>query len=93
MRIDPAQIARLITENPDVPAEAGKMKASQLVEALQEIIAKHGDLVVVSGVARSGYGETVLSVEIVTAKTITDEDQTVIDLVLDDESTVAVGGF
>lgn len=69
------------------------MKASQLVEALQEIIAKHGDLVVVSGVARSGYGETVLSVEIVTAKTITDEDQTVIDLVLDDESTVAVGGF
>lgn len=71
------------------------MLASELIQVLQEMIEKHGDRPVVSGVARSGYGEPVVSVA--------DEDEDMIDtrrlscpvfdLVCSEESLVAKGGW
>jgi len=69
------------------------MKATALIEQLQAAVDEHGDLEVVSGVTRSGYGEEVLSISCKTAKTLEGQDIAVLDLVLSEESLCAVGGF
>lgn len=71
------------------------MLASKLVEKIQDMINRHGDKHVVSGLDRSGYGEPVEDVDVV-ADNLFDangEPLTVFDLILSDESSCAVGGF
>jgi len=69
------------------------MKASELIQKLQEAMGEHGDLDVVSGVAVTGYGEPVRGIARKTGQTLQGEEIAVLDLVLSDESLVAVGGF
>ena len=74
------------------------MKASELIGLLQRAVKEHGDLDIVSGVDRSGYGEPVTDLLIYSDK---DKEPTkgiegnvipVFDLELGDESLVAVNG-
>jgi hypothetical protein len=70
------------------------MLTSELIESLKESLATHGDLPVVSGCVRSGYGEPVMFIHLFTDTQDSDSVVTpVIDLVLSDESLVACGGF
>lgn len=71
------------------------MLATELIQKLQELVEKHGDKEVVSGLERSGYGEPVWNV------TYCDENVwdtvsrpvRVFNVELSDESTCAIGGF
>ena len=62
------------------------MLASQLVEQLLDQIDQHGDHEVVSGVDRSGYGESVEDIVVPDVRDFSGEPITVFDLVLADES-------
>lgn len=62
------------------------MKASELIVLLEDMVATYGDLHVVSGVNRSGYGEAVDDVVMIEGCTI--DNLGVVDLVLSDESMV-----
>ena len=71
------------------------MLASQIIEKLQAMIDEHGDQETVSGLDRSGYGEPVEDVELVTANLVDIDGKpvTVFDLILSDSSSCAIGGF
>lgn len=63
------------------------MRASELIEVLEGMVREHGDLNVVSGVARSGYGEAVIDADLVEGPGVTG---CWIDLILSEESCVSV---
>jgi hypothetical protein len=70
------------------------MKASELIEKLQEAIKEHGDREVVWGMAMTGYGQPVEEVVFEEEPlTVEGEKLPVFDLVADEESLVATGGF
>lgn len=70
------------------------MLASELIRVLQELIEKHGDRPVVSGVDRTGYGESVESVNTEDKTVDADSEECpVFDLVCAEESLVAKGGW
>lgn len=70
------------------------MLASELIKQLQTKIEKYGDLNVVSGLGRCGYGEPVDAVMFYNKARDTAGNITpVFDLVLSDNSLVAIGGF
>lgn len=63
------------------------MLTSQLIAMLQQAQAEHGDLPVVSGLSRSGYGEDVEDVVVLPARTFGDNTQEAyLELVLGDET-------
>lgn len=71
------------------------MKISELITSLRETLAEHGDLDVVSGLDRSGYGEEIIDANVLNGKTMNEEagDMTgptikVVDLKCSDESMV-----
>ena len=76
------------------------MKISELVNHLRTVMAQEGDLDVVSGLARSGYGEAVKHLKVTTCKAFEADDENpeamsrsfseikVLDLMLSDASTV-----
>lgn len=66
------------------------MLTSQLIAKLQESLTAFGDLVVVSGVTRTGYGEPVQSALVTTNTKRIDDNvpMTVLDLILSDSSYV-----
>jgi hypothetical protein len=74
------------TSRTDPTNPGANMKATALIEQLQAAVDEHGDLEVMSGVTRSGYGEEVLSISCKTAKTLEGQDIAVLDLVLSEES-------
>ena len=64
------------------------MTLSQLIFMLQKVMDKHGDLEVVSGLDRSGYGEPVVKAAVVNAvNSGNDEKELIVDLVLDKHSS------
>lgn len=68
------------------------MKISEAIAALQSIQASYGDLDLVSGIDRSGYGEPVEDIEVLTAYTaggtgFGEPQVKVVDLILSDNST------
>jgi hypothetical protein len=71
------------------------MFASQLIQKLQELVKNEGDLPVVTGVARTSYGEEILEAIAHTKDTKDGNGKVipVIDLIADDSSLVAIGGF
>lgn len=70
------------------------MKASKLIEHLERKIEEHGDLHVVSGMKRTGYGELVYDIVLETeGKTLGGGVVPVFDLIMEDTSFVAHGGF
>jgi hypothetical protein len=70
------------------------MKTSELIAELQLAMSVHGDLPVVSGMHRTGYGEPVSRINYEgNGKDAEDKPLPVIDLVLGNESIVAIGGF
>jgi len=69
------------------------MKITDLINQLNTIHEQHGDLDVVNGFGFCGYGAPVTSVEVVTAKTIEDDDLKVVDFEISQEAIVAIDGF
>jgi hypothetical protein len=71
------------------------MKASDLVDKLNKLIEIHGDITVVSGVARTGYGELVIDAAYMGAPLvdINEAPTEVIELVFSDESFCVVNGW
>lgn len=71
------------------------MLASQLIKKLQALINEHGDQETVCGLNRSGYGEPVEDVCLVTDSLVDTPDQPIaaFDLVLSDESSCALWWF
>lgn len=66
------------------------MLVSDLVMRLNALLVSKGDMEVVSGLSRSGYGETILKLEV--NKDVFDTEgkkTTVLDIVFRDESLVA----
>jgi hypothetical protein len=71
-----------------------RMLASEFVEMIKTAIEKHGDLPIVSGVNRTGYGESVVSVNHVPNTIDIDEKLTpVLDIRLHEESLVTLGSW
>lgn len=70
------------------------MLASEVIAMLKAAIEKHGDLPLVSGVKRTGYGEAVIGLNL-KENTVNLENQPtpVFDLVLCDDSSVATGSW
>ena len=60
---------------------------TDLIAALALILKEHGDLPLVSGLSRSGYGEAVLQADVTEAKNTDGETEKVVDLILCDETT------
>ena len=70
------------------------MKISELIEDLEIALREHGDLDVVSGVLRTGYGEPVEYTTVPdNTLDIEGNQREVLDLVLSESSDVAQGGF
>lgn len=70
------------------------MMLSELIEELQNVLLIHGDVQIVSGIDRSGYGEPVESIVVRDdVKTAEGDAVVVVDLVIGEDSIVAVGGF
>ena len=64
------------------------MPISEMIAALQALMAEHGDLQVVTGLSRSGYGEPVRDVQVVVATTLEDgREEKVVEIELDESST------
>jgi hypothetical protein len=70
------------------------MLASQVIEMIKAAIEKHGDLPLVTGVDRTGYGETIVDIKLA-SDTINIENQPtpVLDLILNENSLVATGSW
>lgn len=69
------------------------MKASELVQQIQDQIAEHGDREVVSGVERTGYGEPVEAIVFATnTQNLNGKVIPVFDLILSDDSFVCLNG-
>ncbi len=69
------------------------MLLSDLIEQLQEIQKEHGDLQVSTGLSRSGYGELVDDVQVMTVNKFGADGsalEKVVELVLSDETTFEV---
>jgi len=70
------------------------MTANQLIQRLQELVKTEGDLPVVTGLTRTGYGEEILKVLVnKAAKNGLGEVEPTLDLVAANEGLVALGGF
>ena len=95
--MSPSSIARVITENireNNGLSESSGFKASEMVAMLQSLIQKHGDLNIVSGLDRSGYGEPVVDVIVHDdVKDATGKAMVVFDILLDDSSLVSMGSL
>lgn len=60
---------------------------TDLIASLTLILKEHGDLPVVSGLSRSGYGEPILQADVTEAKNTNGETEKVVDLILCDETS------
>ena len=69
------------------------MKITDLIDQLTKIREEHGDLDVVHGIDQTGYGNVITNAEVQTGETEDGNELNVVDLAIDDESLVAVGGF
>jgi hypothetical protein len=71
------------------------MKASDLVNKLNKLIEIHGDITVVSGVERTGYGELVIDAAYMGTPLvdINEAPTEVIELAFSDESFCVVNGW
>lgn len=69
------------------------MKITDLIDKLNTIREQHGDLDVVTGCALTGYGNEITDLTVTESKDVNDNDLTVVDLEMSDESLVADGGF
>jgi hypothetical protein len=71
------------------------MKASDLVNKLNKLIEIHGDITVVSGVKRTGYGELVIDAAYMGTPLvdINEAPTEVIELMFSDESFCVVNGW
>ena len=65
------------------------MKASELIETLTGLVTKHGDLEVVSGLDRTGYGEKVIKVVVARVTNLSGIGFDVIDIIPSDNTAVS----